>query len=52
MQIVSIGVNLHEKSYPIVWKKNNKNINLSSAELARRVVKVKIQLNFNLLSSM
>ena len=39
-QIVSIGDNLHEMSNPVFWDK--KNINLSSAELAKRVVKVKI----------
>ena len=43
MQIVSSGDNLHEMSEPIFWeKKIRKNIiNLSSAELAQCVVKVK-----------
>ena len=41
MQIVSIGDNLHEMSN-LVFLENNKNIiNLSSAEFAKRVVKVK-----------
>ena len=40
MQIVSIGDNLHEMSNA-VFRKNKKNITkLSSAELAKRVVKV------------
>ena len=35
MQIVSIGDNLHEMSYPFFLEKNRKNIiNLSSAEIA------------------
>ena len=40
MQIVSLGqiVSLHEMSMPILWEKN---INLLSAELAQREVKVK-----------
>ena len=33
-----IGDNLHEMSNPVFWKK----INLSSAELAQRVIKVKM----------
>ena len=41
MQIVSNGDNLHDKSSPVFWKKKGKYIiNLSSAELAQRVVKV------------
>ena len=38
MQIVSLGDNLHEKSMPIFWKKGT--INLSSTEIAQRVIKV------------
>ena len=38
MQIFSNGDNLREMSNPIFWKKR-KNINLSSAEFAHRVVK-------------
>ena len=41
MQIVSYRDNLHEMSKPIFWE-NKKNINLSSAELAQRVVEVKM----------
>ena len=43
MQIVSIGDNLHEMSNPVFLEKKNKtNItDLSSAELAKRLVKVK-----------
>ena len=41
MQIVSIGDNLHEMSNPVSGKKYENVINLSSAELAQRVVKVK-----------
>ena len=41
MQIVSSGDNLHEISKPIFWKKSENIIDLSSAELALRVVKVK-----------
>ena len=41
MQIVSTGDNLHEMSNPVFWKKNN--INLSSAEQAKGVVKVKLK---------
>ena len=38
----TIFPNLHEISKPIVWEKLEKNnINLSSAELAKRMVKVK-----------
>ena len=40
MQIVSIGDSLHEMSSLFPWK-NKKNTNLSSSELAQRVVKVK-----------
>ena len=41
MQIVSIGDNLHEMSNAVFWEKNTKNIiNLFSAKLAQRVVKV------------
>ena len=40
MQIVSSGDNLHETPKPIFWK-NKKNVNLSSDELAQRVLKVK-----------
>ena len=40
MQIVSNGDNLHEMSNPVFWE-NKKNItNMSSVELAQRVVKV------------
>ena len=40
MQIVSHGDNLHKMSYPVFWGKIRKKvINLSSAELAQRVVK-------------
>ena len=42
MQIVSSGNNLHEMSKPVFWEKFKKNtINLSSTELAHRVIKVK-----------
>ena len=42
MQNVSTGDSLHEMSNPVIWEKNEKDIvNLSSAELARGVVKVK-----------
>ena len=34
------GDNLHEMSNPIFWEKEEQYINLSSAELAKRVVKV------------
>ena len=45
MQIVSNGDNLHEISNPVFWGKKEKNIiNLSSAEFALRVVKVKTRL--------
>ena len=40
MQIVSLGDNLHEMSKPTLGE-NKKNINLSSAELAKGVVMVK-----------
>ena len=43
MQIVSIGDNLQELSKPIFWAHiRKKNVILSFAELAHRVVKVKI----------
>ena len=42
MQIVSIRDNMHEMSNPIFWEKVREHIiNLSSAELAQRVVMVK-----------
>ena len=41
MQIVSIGDNLHDISKPVFWEKKIRNIiNVSSAKLAQRVVKV------------
>ena len=40
MQIVSIGDNLHEISNPVFWENKKNIINLSSAELAQKVVKV------------
>ena len=40
MQIVSLGENMHEMLKPIFWE-NNKNIDLSSSDLAQRVVMVK-----------
>ena len=40
MQVVSNGDNLHEISNPVFWEKEEKNINLSSAELAQWMVKV------------
>ena len=44
MHIVSNGDNLHEMSNPIFWGKKYENItNLSSAELAQKVVKVKVK---------
>ena len=43
MQIVSNGDNLHEMSNPVSWKKKNIRKNLSSAELAQRMVKVNAQ---------
>ena len=42
MQIVSLGDNLHEISNPGFWENKKIIINLSSAELAKRVVKVKM----------
>ena len=40
--------NLHEISRPIFWEKSKKNIvNLSSAEFARRAIKVKIGVRNN-----
>ena len=41
MHIVSLGDNLHEMSNPILWENKKKNINMSSAEFAHSVVKVK-----------
>ena len=42
MRIVSNGDNLHEMLNPVFWKKIRQNIiNLSCAEFAQRVVKVK-----------
>ena len=41
MQIVSNGDNLHEMSNPVSGINMKNIINLSSAELAQRVVKVK-----------
>ena len=40
--IVSHGNNLHELSNPVSWKNKKNIVNLSSAELAQRVVKVNI----------
>ena len=41
MQIVSNGDNLHEMSNPVSWENNKKKIiNISSADLAQRVLKV------------
>ena len=42
MQIVSSGDNLHEMSNPVTGKNKKNIINLSSAENAQRVVKVKV----------
>ena len=41
MQIVSNGENLHEMSKPVFWENKENIINLSPAELAQRVIKVK-----------
>ena len=41
MQIVSDGGNLHEMPNPVFWENKKNAINLSSAEIAQRVVKVK-----------
>ena len=41
MQIV-LGDNLHEMSNPVFWENKKNIINLSSAENAQRVVKVKV----------
>ena len=42
MQIFLNGGNLHEMTNPVFWeKRRNKFINLSSAELAQRLVKFK-----------
>ena len=43
MQIVSNGDNLQETSKPFFWEKN---INLSSAELAQRVARVKMRIRW------
>ena len=40
MQIVFNGDNLHEMSSPFFWKNKKNIINLSSAELAKRVERV------------
>ena len=40
MQIVSNGDNLHEMPNPVFWE-NKKNISLSFAEFAHRMVKAK-----------
>ena len=40
MQIVSLVDNFHEQLKPIFWEKLKKHYNLSSDELAQRVVKV------------
>ena len=40
MQIVCLGYNLYELLKSIFWEKNKKNIHLSSAEFAKRVVMV------------
>ena len=48
MHIVSLGDNLHEMSKPSFLKKKKKKknvINLSSSELAQRVVKVNINIS-------
>ena len=39
MHTVSSGDSLHEMSNPVFWQKK-KNINLSSAKLAKRVIKL------------
>ena len=42
MQIVSaVGNNLHEMSNPVFWENKKIIINLSSAELAQRVIRIK-----------
>ena len=41
MQIVSLGNNLHDMSSLYYGKNKNSTVNLSSAELAQRVEKVK-----------
>ena len=52
MQIVS-GDNLHEMSDPVFWKKIRKNIiNLSSAELAQRVLNVERDLKYQIINSL
>ena len=49
MQIVSIGDNLHEMLNPVFWEKIKKSItNVSSAELAQKVVKVMSSSDFSL----
>ena len=40
MQIVPFGDNLHEISNPVFWENKKNTVNLSSAEIAKRVVKV------------
>ena len=52
MQIDSLGNSLHEMSKTIFGKTNKKNINLSCAELAKRVVKVNLGLVLLLPTSM
>ena len=42
MQIVSLGDNLHEMSKPIFWIFFLNNINLSSAEIKQRLMKIKM----------
>ena len=41
MQIISNGDNWHEMSNPFFWENKKNIVPLSSAELAKRVVKVK-----------
>ena len=50
MQIVSTGENLHE-SQILFSGKNKKNIKLSSAEFAQRVVKAKLTLKVDTCTS-
>ena len=42
MQIVSDGANLHETPIPVFWENKKNIIDLSSAELTKRVVMVKL----------
>ena len=44
MRIVFSGENLREMSKPVLWEKirKKKDMNLSSAELAERVIKVQL----------